>query len=273
MKIKITLIVLLSFFLCSAQNDTIFLNNKKIVCSVNEITTDAVKFTYPNETLTNSIYKNTIQSISFSSGRIQKFNESTSYKSVDNVSDFDNVSITRVEGEIKGLFKLGEVSSKAVGTTVFSNQEQVKERAYKKLKIQASFQNGNIIYLTDQRTEGAKSGFYTSSKAETNLTGILYTTKLPNFNQFQKLIGNKKNFTAVIENKLRNSSFGMDVKKISKDFEIQSIKNENSLIIITGKLKGVKKQSTFRVVSFTDTSFNIFYDGKRAEYNVKINLN
>lgn len=103
MKIKITLIIFLSFFLCNAQNDTIFLNNKKIICSVNEITTDAVKFTYPNETLTNSIYKNTIQSISFSSGRIQKFNESTSYKSVDNVSDFDNVSITRVEGEIKGF--------------------------------------------------------------------------------------------------------------------------------------------------------------------------
>ena len=57
-------------------------------------------------------------------------------------------TITQVEGEIKGLFKVGEVSSKAKGTTTFSNQERVKERAYKKLKIQAAMMGGKY-YLFD----------------------------------------------------------------------------------------------------------------------------
>ena len=40
-----------------AQNDTIYTNNDKIIGSVKEITEDAVKFSYPDEDFTNSIYK------------------------------------------------------------------------------------------------------------------------------------------------------------------------------------------------------------------------
>lgn len=259
-------------FLCHSQNDTIFLNNKKIICTITEISPKAVKFNYPNESISNSIYKNTIKSISYGSGRTQTFNEATSYKTIDNVNEYFNVSITRVENEVNGLFKLGEVSSKAVGTTIFSNQEQIKERAYKKLKIQAAFQGGNIIYLTDQRTQGHKSGFFESSKAETNLTGVLYTTELANFTDFKKLIGDTKVFTAIQENELKNSSFDMSQSKINNKFVIEDLTNENGIIMIIGKLEGARKQSVFKVVSFDKTHFNIFYDGKRAEYNIKIEI-
>src|ERR1017187_4120150 len=115
---------------CFGQADTIFSNNEKIPCNVKEITPEAVRYSFPGEELINSVYKNTVQKIVFKNGRVQTFAESTSFKKVDSVGDFDNVTITAVENEILGLYKLGDVSSKAKGTTVYSNQVRVKERAY-----------------------------------------------------------------------------------------------------------------------------------------------
>lgn len=66
-------IILLSANLCFAQRDTIFLNNETIVCSIKEITEDAVRYTYPDEDLVNSIYKNSVQKIVLKSGRTQIF--------------------------------------------------------------------------------------------------------------------------------------------------------------------------------------------------------
>jgi len=61
-----------------------------MACTVKEITPDAVKFSYPNEDLINSVYKNTIQKIVFKSGRVQVFAESTYFKTVNNIDDYDN---------------------------------------------------------------------------------------------------------------------------------------------------------------------------------------
>jgi hypothetical protein len=104
-----------------AQVDTVVSNNQKIACSIKEVTPDAVKYTYPGEDVINTIYKNTVQKIIFKSGRVQTFAESTSYKSVQSVMDYNNVTITTIENEVKGLYKLGDVSSKAKGTTVYSS--------------------------------------------------------------------------------------------------------------------------------------------------------
>lgn len=44
------------------------------------------------------------------------------------------MTVTAVESEVKGLFKVGDVSAKAVGTTELSNQERVKNRRTGSLK-------------------------------------------------------------------------------------------------------------------------------------------
>src|SRR5690606_16903493 len=208
-----------------AQNDTIFLNNEKILCSVKEITEDAVKFSYPEEELVNSIYKNSVQKIVFKNGRIQTFSESTSFKSIKNVDDYENVSITQVESEIRGLFKIGEVSSKAKGTTTLSNQERVKERAYRKLKIEAAMMGANIVYLTNQRTEGNKMGgyFQSGSSAETNLSGVAYSNVLPNHEDFKKLIQGTTLFTSTARYKLWSSDSDVSKEDYEKQFSITNI--------------------------------------------------
>lgn len=271
----LTLFALAFASVCFGQTDTIFSNNEKIPCTVKEITPDAVKYSYPGEELLNSVYKNSIQKIVFKSGRVQTFAEASSFKTVNSADDFENVTITKVEGEVKGLYKLGDISSKAKGTTALSNQERVKERAYRKMKMGAAMMGANIIYLTDQRTEGNKWGteYQAGSSAETNLTGVAYTNQLPSFDEFTKLIGQKQDFLAVEQTNLWSSASSMEKSVIQNSFVINNITNENGLIILNGVLQGApKKYTTFRVVSFDNTYFNIYYEDKSTAYNIKVSL-
>ncbi len=260
--------------LCFAQTDTIFSNNEKILCTVKEITPEAVKYSFIGEELINSIYKNSVQKIVFKNGRIQTFAEATSFKKINGVDDFENVTITQVESEVKGLFKVGDVSSKAKGTTTLSNQERVKERAYRKMKIGAAMMGANIIYLTNQRTEGNKMGgyFQSGSTAETNLTGVAYTNQLPSPEEFAAVIGEKRNFQAVEEARLWSSGSDMTKTESFSSFVIKTISNENGIIMVTGELEGAYGREVFRVVSFNKDYFNIYYEDKSTIYNVKIKI-
>jgi hypothetical protein len=257
-----------------AQSDTIISNNERIPCLVREITTDAVNYSFPGEEITSSVYKNAVQKIIFKNGRIQTFAEATAFKTVEKATDYENVTITQVESEIKGLYKLGDASSKAKGTTLISNQERVKERAYRKFKIQAAMQGGNSIYLTNQRSYGNFGGgpYQMSTSAETSLTGVVYTNKLPNYQEFIKLISDKHNFMAIQEQSLYSCFSGLTKCDIKKKFSIYSIKNENGLIMIEGQITGVSDYQKFRVVSFTNDTFTIFYEDKSTQYNILIKI-
>jgi hypothetical protein len=267
-------IIIGSLTYCNAQSDTVVINNQKIACSVKEITPDAVKYTFPGEDLINSVYKNTVQKIIFKSGRVQTFAEATSYKSISGVMDYDKVTITSVESEVRGLYKLSDVSSKAKGTTVFSNQEAVKNRAYRKMKIEAAIFGANIVYLTNQRTEGNKYGTkYTSgSTAETNLTGVAYSNALPDYDQFKKIMNNRATLLAVQKFELDASSFDVSQDNIKKVFTIINILNDNGIIYIEGNLEGVHKINRFQLVNFNASSFSVAYKDGGDAYNFIINL-
>lgn len=264
-KVILILVLISSVNISYSQLDTIFANNDKIVCNIKEITPEAVIFRYPNEEINNSIYNNSVQKIVFKNGRIQKYNQLKTYKKIDEVSKYDDVTITKIESEIKGLYKIGYINSKAVGNTIFSKLEEVKERAYKKLKILAAFQGGNIIYLTEESIIG-------TNKANTFLTGILYTNEIPDIQKFSNLIIDKKEFNATKEFSLENSSMDMEQRNIKKSLKIEKITNENGMIIIEGALEGESKVSIFRVVSFNVKFFNIYYMGEKGGFNIQIEL-
>jgi hypothetical protein len=134
MKIIFTLFLFITTSVCFAQLDTIYLANEKLAVEIKEIGADVVKFTYPKEDIANSIFKNSIQKIIFKSGRTQVFSEATNFKKVDGIKDWELVSISQVESEVKGLYKLGDVSAKAQGGTTLTGMERIKDRAFKKLK-------------------------------------------------------------------------------------------------------------------------------------------
>jgi hypothetical protein len=264
--------LLISALFCSAQTDTLIINNERISCFVSEVTADAVKFKYPGEELINTVYKNTVQKVIFKSGRIQTFVEATSFKKVAKVDDYENITTTTVESEIKGLFKLGDVSSKAKGTTTFSNQERVKTRAYKKMKIQAAMMGANIVLLSNQRSEGNKFGgyFQAGSTTETSLTGIAYTNQLPNMEDFKKLIKNKKTFEVIEEYKMWASDSDLTKTPSKSQFTITNIVNDNGIITIEGQLSDNKKFNKFKLANFNNETFSIYYQDKSTAYNYTV---
>ncbi len=271
---KITSLVMLFTVLvinCKSQTDTIYSNTEKISCSVKEVTQDAVKFVYPGEEITNTIYKNTVQKIVFRSGRIQNFAEATSYKTVNGAVDYDNVALTSVQNEVNGLFKLGDVSSKAKGTTTMASMEKVKERAYKKLKIVAAMMGANIIYLTQNSTIGNQAGtqYVAGHATETNLAGVAYSNKIPNFNEFNNLINGKTKYLCVSIFKMSQRDSDLDSSETQKMVEIYKVYNESGLIMVNAKIDGVKND-TFRVIGFNKEEFTLVYkDGERI-FNYKI---
>lgn len=272
MKFKNLITLSVSLF-CSvaafAQTDTLMINNEKIACTVSEVTADAVKFKYPGEDMVNTVYKNTVQKVIFKSGRVQTFIEATSYKKVDNIDDFENVTTTSIESETKGLYKLGDVSAKAKGTTTLSNQERVKARAFKKLKIQAAMMGGNIVLLHNQRSEGNRYGgyFQSGSTTETSLTGVAYTNQLPNLEDFKKLINGKDTFTAVQVYKMWASDSDVSKSSANNKLTITNIENDNGIVTIEGQLAGVSKYNKFRLARFNNESFSIYYQDKSTIYS------
>lgn len=275
LKFSLAGFIILAFsFNSFAQTDTLYLNNQKIACSVKEVTQDGVKYSYPNEDLVNTVYKNSVQKIVFKSGRVQSFTESTSFKQVNGVEDYANVTVTTVESEVKGLYKIGDVGSKAKGTTTFSSQERVKERAYRKLKMQAAMMGGNIIYLTNQRNEGNKFGgyFQSGSSTETNLTGISYSNSVPSLDDFKKLLNSRTTFATYEQYRLAASNTEFSKDDVVTNFNITNIINDNGIITIEGSLGTAPKFTSFKLAYFNSDHFSIFYNDKSTVYNISVKL-
>jgi len=271
-KLSSILLTILSFQ-ASAQLDTIYSNNDKIPCIISEVTPDAVKYKYKGEDVVNSIYKNTVEKIVFRSGRVQQFAEATSYKTVKGASDYENVTLTRVESEIHGLFKLGDVSAKAKGTTVYSSMEKVKERAIRKMKIQAAMMGGNIVYLTQNTTSGNQYGSkYQSGKTtETNMDGVAYSNILPNFEDFKTKIGDRYEFDIYEKDFLGGSDFDMSQQDVDKKLEILKVYNEKGLIMIRANI-GKDLDVVYRVISFSSKRFIIVLKDGANIYNFKVSI-
>lgn len=250
------------------QLDSIFTSNGNIAVNIKEITEDAIKFTYQGEELVNSIYKNTVSKIKHKSGRIEQFNESSSFKVIKGGDDWEKVSITRIENELKGLFKLEEVTSKATGTTVFSNVNTVKDRAYKKLKIEAAMSGGNIIYILEQQTQGVSKQYGGSDPARTNLSGVAYSNVRPNINEFKKLINLKNEFNYLERQYLGNNSTDLekDTYLNQKMIELNDVRNENGFIMVKTNLRGEDTEE-YRVTYFDDEIIILMYRDKRKIYN------
>ena len=264
-------ILALGFLSVKAQTDTIYTNQEKIVGTIKEVGSDEVKFTYQNEDMVNTIYKNTIQKIVYKSGRVQTFAQTTSLKTVKSADDWENVSLTQLESETKGLFKLGDVSSKAKGTTELANQERVKQRAMRKLKIETAMLGGNLVYTTNQRSQGNILGSnYTSGQsAETSLTGIAYCNILPDYKKFSQLIGNRKDFVVWSVTKLWSSGSDLSVSQVEKPVTIDKVYPNGEMIMIDATTKAAK-ETTFRVSYFDDEYFTLLYRDKSTIYNLYI---
>ena len=61
-------------------------------------------------------------------------------------------------------------------------------------------------------------------------------------------------------------------KEINTYLTINKVYNENGLIMIDGKIEGVKNKTTFRVTNFTNGSFTVVFQDKDTMYNYRFVL-
>jgi hypothetical protein len=278
MKNKISLFAI--FFFCItkifAQNaplDSIFTSEGLILANVKSVEPEEIKYAFPNEEVVTSIYKNTVMKIRFKSGRIQKFAEAFALKTLNSVYDYEQVSLTRLESETKGLIKLDEVFTKAKGTTTFSNITQVKERAFRKMKIQAAMLGGNLVYMLDQNTVGNQVGSrYQSGKStETILSGIVYTNTLPKLSDVKMFMGDKKYLQSYIYNSIGQNSTEIDESSDTPPIiTIEEIYEEKGFIYLKANVKDVDNQ-VFRVVYAEKDKIGIAWKDSKKIYNIYFN--
>lgn len=270
-----TLLLLFSFcFTGFSQTDTIVMNNQKISCSVLEITSDGVRFTYPQEEIIQTAFKKNIQLLKLKSGRNVTFPEAAPLKTLSKVEDYTNVFVAATEEDVKGLIPLGEVSAKAKGTTLFSNQDRVHKRAYRKMKTEAAMMGANAIFITHQKREGNRYGIIliAGSTAETGLTGMAYSNRLPDPEAFISRVNNKKAFKTTEEYKLWSAGSKVKKRNVSRGFSLSEIIREQGIVTLKGALSGVDNQSTFSLVHFDETSFTIFFRDESRAYQYRINF-
>ena len=244
--------------------DSIFTTDGMIVATVKEVTPEAVKFTYPGEDVVNSLYKNTVFKIHFSSGRNEVLNDRIPAKEIHGVDDWANVTISNAEGEVKPLVRLGEIYSKATGSTRYSNINNVKLRAFKKMKIEAAMLGGSVVYILNQETVGATR----NGPARANISGIAYTSKTPDFENFKKVLsaGNVFDYTERQNLGNNNADVQKQVPLHQKQLTLGDVRIESPFIVVKTNLMN-EKTSELYVVYYDAEKIVLMSRHKNTVYN------
>ncbi len=245
---KLVLILFLGIsFSVYSQVDTLFkMNGEKLLINVTEITESSIKFSYPNESFSNTISKRTVSKIHFKSGRIQEFSSSLNLLETKSCLDWKNVQIVKIESEVQGLQKIDIIGTKAKGMTTISSISKLQNRAFDKIKIKTAMLGGNVAYIMQQNTEDAiYGGKYSSSKLPSVIiSGIAYTTKKVFKNEISS---GKYNISKIYI--LRTNSFSIN----DLFFEEQSMNIEEDKIIEENGFQKIKLNifSIPKIVKYT----------------------
>lgn len=258
------------------QTDTIFKANGELLpVNVTEITESSIKFIYPGESFKNSIEKSVVLKIHFKSGRKQEFAPALNVMRIKNCQDWENVQISNIESEVKGLLKIDNIGAKAKGLTIYSSIGKLQDRAYNKIKIQAAMLGGNVIYIIEQNTEEAVSGGrYGGTKLPSvTISALAYTTKKVFMNEIEE-----GNYSIASIHELRANKVTIGEKNIKpQSFNIkkEEIYSENNFPKIKLKISSVSKVEEYTII-YADSSEMVLSgvytsrQGKKTYYNITL---
>ena len=168
MKNQLAIIFLLFTTCLSAQNNfDIIVKHSDEHLSVQVISVDEkITFNYQNETVTNSISKNCVKEIIFSSGRIQVCSEKII---VNSVEDWEKVIITNNPEDVKCLVRKGDITASASNTWNFKSKSGVDRKATAKIKKEAAELKAHIVLIQSQEKENS---FWSGASSSKN--GVAY---------------------------------------------------------------------------------------------------
>ncbi len=136
------LILLISFGAYAQTDEIVKLNGERIKVEIKKVNETSIDFIYPGETVLQSIYRNSVESIKYSSGREEKI---TSKVVVLSEADYQKVIITNNDADVKGLSRVGEVTGKH--SILYGGQAKIRNAAMEKLKREAANQGAHIVLI------------------------------------------------------------------------------------------------------------------------------
>jgi hypothetical protein len=170
MKHLILPICILFIHVAKGQDKIIKHTGDTIDCKVTEVLENGVKYCYKDETVVNTVSKNMVSQIIFSSGRVQKVTDKII---VTNEGDWQKVIITNLESDITGLKKVGEIQSKANSGWSTTSVGKMQAKALEKLKKEAAKQGAFIVLIL---TETSQAGHYgVSGGTKASFIGTIYS--------------------------------------------------------------------------------------------------
>ena len=244
--------------------DSIFTSSDVMAVNIKEVTEDAVKFAYPGEEILNTIIANTISKIVFRTGRIQTFAEENSFGAVKNGLDWEYVTVIQNDRELKGLYQLDQVNSKAKAATGWGSVGKMENRAKRKLLIETAMNGGNIVYLTQQNSS-TRTQRSTSSSV---MGGVAYGSTVPNFASFKSLVESKDEFRYVEQHTLGVNDDDMKVSTKNGDaVKLNNVEKNGHLVYVSASIPGID-ENKLRVSYFDNEQVILVYRTKKQLVNL-----
>jgi hypothetical protein len=135
-------ILLFSFGAYAQTDEIVKLNGERMNVEIKKVNEVSIDFIYAGETVLQSMYKNSVESIKYSSGREEKI---TSKIVVLSEEEFQKVIITNNDADVKGLTRVGELIGKH--SILYGGQAKIRNTAMEKLKREAAKQGAHIVLI------------------------------------------------------------------------------------------------------------------------------
>lgn len=264
-----TILFLISLnILAQEKLDSIFTITDVKVVNITEVTETAVKFSYPGENLTNTMNLVNVDKIVFRTGRIQSFKETVSLREVKSALDWEYVTLTQVESDVKGLYRLDDVSAKAKAMTGWTGVGKMENRASQKLKIEAAMNGANVVYITQQQSNTRTQNSTSSSV----VSGLAYSNRVPDFSTFSTIFNQQKSYRFIEKYSLGSNSMDMKVTPMKGEMiTFDKIENVSGLIYIYANIDN-EDTNKFRVSYFDSEQIILVYRTKKTIYNLVFQL-
>jgi len=183
-----TALSLISLSLSAQISDRLHLLEEIKEVNIEEVGQNTIKYRHVNENTSYVVSKHQVKKIEFASGREEVFE--TPFKAVNSLNDYENVFITYIPQDIEGMNSKGEVFSKAAGVTALASINNVKNRATRKIKMEAAMLGANVIYLGNVYQRGNQMGNENvpANTTMTALSGTAYSTHKHDMTKLKGLI-------------------------------------------------------------------------------------
>jgi hypothetical protein len=263
-------------FAQTTQTDSIFTHQGLVLANVKNIVSDMIEYVFPNEDLVYAVNSALVSKIRFKSGRLQMFTKPLIFNIINGVEDYEKVLLSRQRTDAQGLIKLDEFYG-SLSNRGFADAATVRERAMRKLKIQAAMLGGNLVIVNEEGTNNALSCLDCPryNFDDRVVIGEVFTDRLPNIANFKNIIGLKNEFEVFAlkyignyHNSIQSTTF------FARKMVLEGIYEENNFTYLRFKpINNMRLMpQTARLIYFDNKSFIIQYKIDDRIYNMELDF-